>query len=276
MNVAYNKSCILSSGLAAFIQTLGLEEYAINSVLEYQLHENILTVADKCMIPEFTILHLSDLHADYMVDDGDKLIQMLATIRCDLCVLTGDYGKGSKCSFQKAAALLRRIYNTVESKYGFYAVQGNHDSVALMRDISRIGISVLDNRNVCVATQNGVLNIIGVSDPHYFRAHDFRKATAHLDQRFTNLLLVHSPEVIQEASDYRMDLYLCGHSHGGQVCLWEGMPIINNSDCHRDYIDGGWRYGDMQGYTSRGIGVTGFPLRHKCPPEIVIHKIRSE
>src|SRR5690349_470681 len=50
----------------------------------------------------FTILHLSDLHAD--MNDGAmrRLIELLPTVSYDLCVLTGDYRGKTYGPYQRA------------------------------------------------------------------------------------------------------------------------------------------------------------------------------
>jgi hypothetical protein len=85
---------------------------------------------------------------------------------------------------------------------------------------------------------------------------------------------VHTPELVDEAAAAGVDLYLCGHTHGGQICLpWIG-PIIVNANCPRRYARGLWRHRHMQGYTSPGVGTSGVPVRFFCPPEIGVIELR--
>jgi hypothetical protein len=85
---------------------------------------------------------------------------------------------------------------------------------------------------------------------------------------------VHTPEIIEAAALYGIDLYLCGHTHGGQICLpWIG-PIIVNANCPRRFTQGVWRYKQVQGYTSAGVGTSGVPVRFFCPPEIALIELR--
>jgi uncharacterized protein len=89
-----------------------------------------------------------------------------------------------------------------------------------------------------------------------------------------NVLLVHSPELIDEARDFGAGLYLCGHTHGGQICLPGSIPIITNAACSRRFIAGPWQDGPMAGYTHRGTGVSCVPVRFNCPGEVVVHTLR--
>ena len=66
---------------------------------------------------------------------------------------------------------------------------------------------------------------------------------------------------------------LCGHTHGGQICLPGAVPVMTSSKMPRRFASGQWREGGMQGYTSRGIGTSVVDARFYCAPEIVLHTL---
>ena len=70
------------------------------------------------------------------------------------------------------------------------------------------------------------------------------------------------------------ELMLSGHTHGGQICLPGAIPIT--LECGLAAADGGgaWKYHDMAGYTSVGVGSSVVPVRLNCPPEITLHRLR--
>ena len=72
-----------------------------------------------------------------------------------------------------------------------------------------------------------------------------------------------------------VDLNLAGHTHGGQICLPGGIPLMVNASCSRRYCKGPWRYHALDGYTSVGSGVSMVDVRLNCPPEITIHRLRA-
>jgi len=84
-------------------------------------------------------------------------------------------------------------------------------------------------------------------------------------------LLAHSPEVFVEAEKAGFELYFCGHTHGGQVCLPGDFVLINNARSPRKLCKGSWSHGRMSGYTSPGTGCSGLPVRFNCPPTIALH-----
>ncbi len=86
------------------------------------------------------------------------------------------------------------------------------------------------------------------------------------------LLLSHAPDFADVAVRHPVDLQLSGHSHGGQVRL----PLIGNTSAlplyGRKYVDGLYTLGGgkLQVYTNRGIGVSVFPVRFLCRPELTV------
>ena len=76
------------------------------------------------------------------------------------------------------------------------------------------------------------------------------------------------------AADHGFHLYLTGHTHGGQICLPGGRPILTHLTQHRRYARGQWRHGAMQGYTSTGIGVSALPVRYNNRGEVALITLR--
>ena len=52
-----------------------------------------------------------------------------------------------------------------------------------------------------------------------------------------------------------------------------GWPILANARVPWRMTRGAWRFRQLQGYTSRGCGVSGVECRYSCPPEIVLHQL---
>ena len=68
---------------------------------------------------------------------------------------------------------------------------------------------------------------------------------------------------------------LSGHTHGGQICLPGGVPIMLNSVLPRYMGAGAWTYRGMAGYTSVGAGSSKIAVRLNCLPEITLHYLQS-
>jgi predicted MPP superfamily phosphohydrolase len=110
--------------------------------------------------------------------------------------------------------------------------------------------------------------IVGIDDPHYYGCDDLQLAMRGVPRESFKLLMVHTPEIIKEAHGYGIDLYLCGHTHGGQICLPIIGPIFVNANCARKFTRGTWQYKSLKGYTSAGVGSSGVPVRFFCPRKL--------
>jgi uncharacterized protein len=221
----------------------------------------------------FRILQLSDIHIDGIPDRGESLARLIASIEFDLCLITGDYRFATFGDYNEAVIWMDRLMGSVNCPYGTYGILGNHDFIEMIPGLEASGIHVLMNDAAPIERDNEVIWIVGLDDVHFYGAHDLYKPLSGIPDNQVKILLVHSPEIIPDAADAGVAYYLCGHTHGGQICLPGKRPVWFNASCSRKYAAGPWRYQDMQGYTSQGTGSSGLAVRYFCPPEVTIHKL---
>src|SRR5262249_54941305 len=150
----------------------------------------------------------------------------------------------------------------------------NHDPVALVDPLERLGLRVLTNETLTLRRGPAALHITGLDDVHYFYTDAAAPAFAAAPPGF-RIALVPSPEAAHVAAAAGYALYLCGHTHGGQVCLPGGLPILTNSLFHWRHAKGLWRRGKMRGYTSNGAGISGLPVRFFSRGEVTLVTLRS-
>ncbi len=117
------------------------------------------------------------------------------------------------------------------------------------------------------------ITVTGLDDVHHFYTEGARQALLGGGRGF-KIALVHSAEVADVAAEAGYSLYLCGHTHGGQVCLPGGRPLVTHLTQHRFAAAGLWQFGRMTGYTSRGAGVAVPPVRFNCRGEVVLITLR--
>ena len=216
----------------------------------------------------FKMLHLTDLHADGVTGLADALCERLSGLEVDLCVMTGDYRYEVRGPCHDVYPPMERILKSVHARLGVIGVLGNHDVSEEVPALERLGVRMLINEALELRRGHESAWIIGLDDPHYYGCDDLPAALRSVPSDAFKILLVHTPEIIKEAEEYGVDLYLCGHTHGGQICLPLIGPIITNVNCPRAFARGMWRYKNLQGYTSPGVGTSGVPVRFFCPPEI--------
>jgi predicted MPP superfamily phosphohydrolase len=219
----------------------------------------------------FTILHLSDLHADMNGGAMRRLIELLPTVSYDLCVLTGDYRGKTYGPYQGAIDGLARVRAHLRGPV--YGVLGNHDSIRMVPAMEEIGIRMLLNESDAIERRGEQIHLVGIDDAHYYRVDNIEKAASSVPAAEFSILLSHTPEIYRQAAHAGFHLLLSGHTHGGQICLPGAIPIILDSDLPRRMGAGAWTYRGMVGYTSVGVGSCILPVRLNCPPEITLHRL---
>lgn len=217
------------------------------------------------------ILQVTDLHLDLAPDIADALLAALAGLEFELCVLTGDFRAATFGPTEPCLEALARIRPALGETV--LAVLGNHDSITMVPAIEDLGIRMLLNEFVRFERADAAVYIAGVDDPHYFRADNIEKASDAIPEEAVSILLSHSPEIYKNAAHAAFNFMLAGHTHGGQICLPGGWPVLLNADCRRRYCRGRWDYHGLQGYTSAGSGACVVDVRFNCPPEVVVHRL---
>ena len=220
----------------------------------------------------FTILHLSDLHVDMDEKATQALMERVREVDYDICVMTGDYRARTYGEIEHCLTAMARVRKQL--KRSVYAVLGNHDSILMAPELEEMEIQLLLNENRIIKQGEGELFLAGIDDAHYFRADDIPKAANGVTESIPSILLSHTPAIYLQAEEAGFDLMLSGHTHGGQICLPGGIPIILDCDCPRFVGKGRWSYNKMQGYTSVGSGTSVVNVRINCPPEITLHTLR--
>ena len=263
--------------LEAGLRCIGLWERGLRNALDLRLREETLAFADLPPgLDGLRLLHLSDLHfAQTLPDHEEAVCRLLDGVSADLCVITGDLRFGHFGPSHHVAPAVRRMLDGLRLRLGAWAVLGNHDTVTIAETVEEEGVRVLFNEGAAVTVNGAVLWIAGVDDPHFYRLDDLDAALRGAPAGAFRVLLAHTPECADEAAAKGVRLYLCGHTHGGQIRLpGVGAPLLN-ARCPRGRTYSHWRVGAMHGFTSPGIGTTDAPVRFGCPPEAVLFTLRQ-
>jgi len=252
----------------------GLYGRGWRNTLDIQVRHN--TVAIPGLPKEFenyTLLHLSDLHADLNPPAMAALAELVSDLEYDLCVFTGDYRARTWGPVDDALAEMERVCRAVDAP--MYGVLGNHDSIRMLPGLEAMGLRMLLNETVKLRRGEAFIHLGGIDDAHYYRVDNVAKVAEGAAAEDTAILLSHTPEIYRQAAHAGFNLMLCGHTHGGQICLPGGIPLTLDSSCPRYMGAGAWSYHGMQAYTSVGAGTCIVPVRFNCPPEVTLHHLRS-
>jgi uncharacterized protein len=267
----------LSVALRAALKLTGLYMRGMRNALEPVVREVRFELEGlPASFDGFRILHLADLHIDGMHGLAEVIAENVAGLDVDVCVMTGDYRFAIEGPCEQIYPRLWTILRSLQARHGVFAILGNHDESEIAVELEGLGVRMLINEAVEINRGGEGLWVVGVDDPHRYGCHDLDGALESVPAGAFKLLLAHSPEIFIEAAEAGVDLYLCGHTHAGQICLpGIGAPLMN-ADCPRSYTRGRWRHGGMHGYTSAGVGSSLLPVRYNCPPEITVIELVSK
>jgi predicted MPP superfamily phosphohydrolase len=213
----------------------------------------------------------SDFHAGGMTDNRilAEACSALTAMQPDVLLFGGDFVSVRGGDIERIAPRLADI----PAPLGKFAVLGNHD---LHADHERVeaaledaGIRVLTNRNVRLPEPFGDVVICGLDDA---TAGNPRADLALDGVSGTRIVLMHSPDALHAIGDREFDLALCGHTHGGQIALPWGTPIIvPGGRLSRRYCRGRYQVGCNEAnalLVSHGVGCSALPLRLFAAPEV--------
>jgi hypothetical protein len=93
----------------------------------------------------FTILHISDLHADISVGAMRHLVSVVGGLQYDICVLTGDYRGKTYGPFEKSLEIIDELQ--AQLKGPVYGVLGNHDSIRMAPSMEAMGFCCSTSAN---------------------------------------------------------------------------------------------------------------------------------
>ncbi|MBN1485203.1 MAG: metallophosphoesterase [Chloroflexia bacterium] len=224
------------------------------------------------------VLHLTDPHVERTTKREREVLELAQSLRPDLIVLTGDYLNINNLSDPIAQRDARDFLSQLAAPLGVYAVGGTVESPERVRILFEgLDIVFLDDQ-VWPLGENG-LYIVGVDNPNWGREWERDQAALHrlmasVPEDAYSLLLYHTPDLARVAAEEGVNLYLAGHTHGGQVCLPFYGAIVTASRFGKQYEAGHYVLGQTHLYVSRGLGMEGFEVtprvRFFCPPEVVL------
>jgi predicted MPP superfamily phosphohydrolase len=218
----------------------------------------------------FRILHLSDLHIDGVDGLAEIMAERVAVLRPDLCVITGDFRFRNEGSCERVYPRLELILSNISSDHGIYAILGNHDVSEIAFRLEEMGVQCLVNEAVAIKKGGESIWLAGVDDPYDFRCDDLSAALDAIPHESFKILLAHTPDLYREAAAAGVHLYLCGHTHGGQIRFPLLGALFHHAKAPRALVVGPWQHEQMYGYTSPGAGCSSLPVRFNCPPEITM------
>jgi predicted MPP superfamily phosphohydrolase len=216
------------------------------------------------------VVHFTDLHVS---TEASPLLEQLAerinALEPHLVVYTGD-----TLNEREGLPAARRLFSRIRARHGLFAVRGNQDgwfpegedpfggAVTELKGrpvhLPEIGVTLCGDAMSNGGSLVGCLRAVGGG---------------------LRIVAYHSPDLVEELAPSGPDLYLAGHTHGGQVRLPFWGAVVTMSEFGKRYEMGLYRVGRTALYVSRGIGTEGGsapPVRFLCRPELVVIDLEGE
>ncbi|HBC32020.1 MAG TPA: metallophosphoesterase [Clostridiales bacterium] len=248
-----------------------LIEPVLLTVKYENIHSNFVNdKSDNIKIIQFSDTHLSEF---FGVKNLKKAVNKINNQNPHIVVFTGDLiEQYNEYEDKDNIHEIWEVLSKINAPLGKYAVYGNHDygggaERAYKKIMENSGFQVLSNENAKIEEYN--INIIGMDDS-IFGTFDKEVIVNFLDEDYFNIILSHEPDASEHFLEYNADLFLTGHSHGGQI----NLPFINYTPpLAQKYVRGMYEvdnYRQTKIYVNVGLGTSTLPMRFMATPELTV------
>jgi predicted MPP superfamily phosphohydrolase len=222
----------------------------------------------------YRIAFLTDTHVAAFMRRSfyREIVAAARSIDPDLVLLGGDL-----VTWQRDIPLMGKVLLTdLTARDGVFAVLGNHDIWAsaplVSSTLAAHNVTLLTNRAVALHRDGERLWLVGI-DEMYRGAPDVAAAFAPIKDHPPAIGVSHHPDIVDLLDGRRLDLLVCGHTHGGQIRFPFFGAVVVPSRHEGAYAEGFHRLRNVLLYVSRGIGAVP-PLRILCRPEVATFTLR--
>ena len=233
-------------------------------------------------INNFKIAFISDIQADHYTDEGrvENFISIVNSLNPDLVLIAGDLITTGPDYIDISAKQVGRL----KAKHGIYSCIGDHDNWAFRNDtkrsINEITDAMLKNNVEMIDNGKRYINVDGSSIGITFVTNTYVETVKPkiLDTLSSNnggdlkIFLTHQPRpyLIEAARQNNFDLYLAGHTHGGQISFLFPFVQLTPTLFETTYIRGDFWFDEMLMIVTRGLGMSLAPLRYNSTPEVTL------
>lgn len=248
-------------------------------------------------LEDLNIIVISDVQADYYTGRNrlQSYVDKVNELKPDLIFIAGDMITNTPDYIDLAGEMISKL----SAKYGVYAGPGDHDHWAFkersdassQKSLSEV-IKSLESRKVPVfVNENHTINVksakikLTSTDQNYAYRQINRNLLDSLARSGNQtsdlkLFLNHQPnlDLVEKAKEYNYDIFLTGHTHGGQIVFWY-PPFFNISGTtltEPTYIQGKYMSENLLVAVSAGLGVSIAPIRYNATPEIISIRLKSK
>jgi predicted MPP superfamily phosphohydrolase len=225
----------------------------------------------------FRIAFASDFHYKSTLQEKglNKLVKQLQDLHADIFLMGGDYIEGC----ENTAELFEKLAQ-VKTRFGTYAIMGNHDlgdcKGQIVEEMKKNGITILSDTVDTIPLHDEKIMVAGVRNSFKFTEKN-NSPTSKLSPDDFVILLSHTPDYAEKGDITNTDLFLAGHTHGGQVTLFGLYAPVTASAYGQKFRSGKTENSHHQTMIiTNGIGTSRHRIRLFAPSEVVLVVLKSE
>ncbi|MCB9249682.1 MAG: metallophosphoesterase [Ignavibacteriales bacterium] len=210
-----------------------------------------------------------------------NFIDKLNSSKPDLVLMAGDMITSTPNFIEFSADQLSKV----KAKHGVFTCVGDHDNWAYRGDnerslsevteaLGRVNIPMIDNGKLLIGVDSSNIEVTFVTNTYVETISEkvLDSLTINKSNADIRIFLTHQPRefMIEKASEMNYDLYLCGHTHGGQITFLFPFYNLSPTLIETAYMRGEFNFNKMLMIVTRGLGMSLAPVRYNSTPEITI------
>lgn len=229
------------------------------------------------------IAFISDIQADPYTNENrlSRFVDKVNSLDADLVLIAGDLITSGKYFVETSA----KYSGMLKSKNGVYSCVGDHDNWVDRSDteqslrtveaaLAKNNVFMIDNENRYFDINGAKIKVSFVTNTYVETISDktIKLITNGGQKADLKIFLTHQPrqKLIDAALEHNYDLYLAGHTHGGQITLLFPFYELSPTIFETQYVKGDFYFGDMLMIVTRGLGMSLAPVRYNATPEITL------
>lgn len=282
----FSRGSVISIGSVVVACAVATCLYGIFNARNIKVNEYSVTVNKSCGSEKhLKAVLVADMHMGYAigVDHITNMVEKINQQDADIVIIAGDIFDNSYDGMDDPEGIKAQL-KSIKSKYGVYAVYGNHDidekilmgftfdwggkqlnSKKMTNFIKECDIKLINDESVLI---NDEFYLVGRRDTDKPSTEDGTRAeiselTKDLDKTKPIFVLSHEPDELQKTADAGADIDFSGHTHDGQ--LFPGNLTIGlfwENPCGMIKKD------NMYSIVTSGVGVYGTFMRVGTDAEI--------